>query len=132
MKGNLIGFHTYPLIEPAVWVGLKEDVLPSGNVTGGSYPTRWATTLEPHAAWGYQKVNTSTMGYGASQMFEHECFGHPTVSGDPALCPMPSTPEANDELFNRVGLLWQSTFKHAKVRVRGRERERITPAAGPH
>lgn len=115
MKGNLIGFHTYPLREPAVWVGLQKDVLPGGNVTGGSYPTRWATTLEEGKAWGYNAFNTSGMGFGAAQIFEHDCFGHPSVSGNPALCPSPKTPAANDELFNRVGMLWQRSFRHAKA-----------------
>ena len=115
MKGNLIGFHTYPLVEPAVWVGKKEDVLPGGNITGGSYSTRWATTLEEGHAWGYQEVNTSSMGFGASQIFEHDCFGHPTVSGDPKLCPYPKTNDDNDEVFNRVGQLWKTTFAHAKA-----------------
>lgn len=114
MKGNLIGFHTYPLKEPAVWVGLKEDVLPGGNVTGGSYSTNWANTNEPGGAWGYNVFNTSLMGFGASQIFEDECFGHPTVSGNPELCPKPISDDANDELFNRVGLLWKNTFAHAK------------------
>ena len=115
MKGNLIGFHTYPLVEPAVWVGKKENVLPGGNITGGSYSTRWATTLEEGHAWGYQEVNTSSMGFGASQIFEHDCFGHPTVSGDPKLCPYPKTDDDNDEVFNRVGQLWKTTFAHAKA-----------------
>lgn len=115
MKGNLIGFHTYPLIEPALWVGLKEQVDASGNVSGGSYSTRWATTLEEGRAWGYNAVNTSAMGFGVSQIFEHDCFGHETVSGNPLLCPSPKTPQDNDELFNRVGLLWKAAFAFAKT-----------------
>ena len=116
MKGNLIGYHTYPLIEPAVWVGLKENVLlPSGNITGGSYSTRWATTLEENKAWAYNPFPTSAMGFGASQIYEHDCFGHESVSGDARLCPSPKTPADNDEVFNRVGLLWRAAFAHAKA-----------------
>ena len=115
MKGNLIGFHTYPLIEPAVWVGLKDQVLPGGNVSGGSYSTRWATTLEEGQDWGYNAFPTSTMGLGASQIYEHDCFGHESVSGNAALCPSPKTPADNDEVFNRVGLLWRAAFAHAKA-----------------
>jgi hypothetical protein len=115
MKGNMIGFHTYPLQEPAVWVGLKEQVLPGGNVTGGSYSTRWATTLEEGQAWGYNAFPTSAMGFGAAQVYEHDCFGHESVSGNALLCPSPKTPADNDELFNRVGLLWRAAFAHAKA-----------------
>ena len=97
-----------------MWVGLKESVTPSGNVTDG-YSTRWATTLEEAGAWGYNPFPTGTMGYGAAAVYEHDCFGHPTVSGDPLLCPSPKTPADNVELFNRVGLLWKATFAHAKA-----------------
>lgn len=115
MKGNIIAFHTYPLQEPAVWVGLNSSIdLSSGNVTF-AYPTRWATTLEPDQAWGYNALATEDFGYGASQIFEHSCFGHPTVSGNPLLCPEPKTPEDSVELFNRVGLFWKSAFSHAAL-----------------
>ena len=118
MRGNLIGFHTYPLIEPAVWVGLPSDVQPDGTVTAQAttYATRWATTSEVdngQTTWGYNPVNTSAMGFGVSQIFEHECFGHETVSGDAALCPIPKTPADNTELFNRVGAYWKDSFAHA-------------------
>jgi hypothetical protein len=86
-------------------VGLAADVLPSGDVTAtqSTYSTRWATTHEEGGAWGYNPVNTSSMGFGATQLFEDECFGHETVSGNAALCPSPKTTEDNTELFNRVG-----------------------------
>lgn len=117
MKGNVLAFHTYPLVEPAVWVGLNSSILPGGNVTAESaYPTRWATTLEVadgQTTWGYAPLNTSDMGYGAAQLYEHDCFGHETVSGDPTLCPLPATPADAAELFNRVGLFWQRVFKHS-------------------
>jgi hypothetical protein len=117
MKGNIIGFHTYPLIEPAVWVGLAADVVAGGNISASpyTYSTRWATTLEEHGSWGYNPVNTSSFGFGATQIFEHECFGHETVSGNAALCPSPKTPEDSAELFNRVGLYWKKTFAHASA-----------------
>ena len=128
------GFHTYPLEEPAGWVGLNSSLAAdgSGNVTW-AYPTRWATTLEPDRAWGYNAINTSSLGFGASQIFEHECFGHETVSGDADLCPMPATVDASVELFNRVGLFWKATFAHAKAlgvqTVLGTEMPLSMPAA---
>jgi hypothetical protein len=117
MKGNVLAYHTYPLVEPAVWVGLNSSILPGGNVTSdGAYATRWATTLEVsdgQTTWGYNPLPTSEMGYGASQLFEHDCFGHETVSGDASLCPIPTTPAASAELFNRVGAYWQKVFAHS-------------------
>ena len=120
MKGNLIGFHTYPLVEPAVWVGLPEDVAADGTVTATrtTYATRWATTLDVsdgQTNWGYNQLNTSDMGFGAAQIFEHDCFGHETVSGNAALCPLPQTTADNTELFNRVGAYWKASFAHAKA-----------------
>lgn len=115
MKGNLIGFHTYPLQEPAVWVGLKEDLAADGTIANpnNSYSTRWATTHEPGAAWGYNSLDTSKFGFGASQLYEHECFGHESVSGNPALCPMPAPGADSAALFDLVGALWKTTFAHA-------------------
>lgn len=137
MKGNLIGFHTYPLLEPAVWVGLKGDVAPDGTVANPAtaYSTRWATTHEPGGAWGYNALDTSKFGFGASQIFEHECFGHESVSGDPALCPEPAPGADAAELFNRVGALWKATFAHAVAlgvgTVLGTEIPLAMPAPAP-
>jgi hypothetical protein len=69
MKGNIIGFHTYPLVEPAVWVGLVEDVNADGTVTTG-YPTTWSNSL--HTAWGYNAMNTSSYQYGTAGLYEDE------------------------------------------------------------
>ena len=119
MKGNVLAYHTYPLVEPAVWVGLNSSIIPNGggNVSAdGAYATRWATTLEVsdgQTTWGYNPLPTSEMGYGASQIFEHDCFGHETVSGDAALCPIPTTPADSAELFNRVGQYWKKVFAHS-------------------
>ena len=119
MKGNILAYHTYPLVEPAVWVGLNTSIIPGsgGNVSAdGAYATRWATTLEVsdgQTTWGYNPLPTSEMGYGASQIFEHECFGHETQSGDAALCPIPATPADSAELFNRVGQYWKKVFAHS-------------------
>jgi hypothetical protein len=98
-----------------VWVGLAEDVAPDGSVANpaAAYSTRWATTHEPGGAWGYNSLDTGKFGFGASQLFEHDCFGHESVSGDPALCPEPAAGADAAELFNRVGALWKSTFAHA-------------------
>ena len=62
MKGNRIGFHTYPyspnagtgVNEPAVWVGLKDQVNADGTVSG-AYTTSWANTLRNE--WGYSAIS---------------------------------------------------------------------------
>ncbi len=68
--------------EPAVWVGLKDQVNADGSVMS-SYPTSWANTLR--AEWGYTSVNTSEYPFGAGAMFDADCFGHETVSGNASL-----------------------------------------------
>ena len=123
MKGNFIGFHTYPIDpsgdggtgsnEPAVWLGQAAGVNADGTLSpsSGVYPTAWATTLR--AQWGMTQLNTSDYGYGADQLFSSDCYGHPAQSGDPALCPFPVDAAHEATLFNRVGELWQAAFKYA-------------------
>lgn len=48
MKMNFFSLHTYPHVEPNVWVGLPEDMDKEGNVTY-SYPTTLANTSRPGA-----------------------------------------------------------------------------------
>lgn len=119
MKGNFIGFHTYPFAEgstatgtnePAVWLGLKESVNADGTVSS-AYPTSWATTLR--AEWGMTAINTSDYAYGADSIFEHDCFGHPLQSGNASLCPWPVDEPSSIDLFNNVGTMWQSAFEFA-------------------
>jgi hypothetical protein len=123
MKGNFIGFHTYPIDpsgdggtgtnEPAVWLGTADKVGADGTLTAdsGVYPTAWATSLRPQ--WGMTALNTSDYGYGADQLFSADCYGHPVQSGDPSMCPFPVDAAHEATLFNRVGALWQSVFKFA-------------------
>jgi hypothetical protein len=119
MKGNTLAYHTYPIApgsqgtgsnEPAVWIGLKEDVNPDGTVKA-AYPTSWASTLRPE--WGMTAINTSDYMAGADTLFPFDCFGHPAQSGDPTLCPWPVDANSSIELFNRVGALWQTSFAYA-------------------
>eukprot|EP00759_Apiculatamorpha_spiralis_P024561 PhF_6_TR27924/c0_g1_i3/m.41085 len=115
MKGNTIAFHTYPinsgLTEPGVWVGLSKDVNNDGTVTK-AYSTTWSTTQRN--AWGYTPLNTSLYPWGASAMFEYECFGHPIQSGKSNLCPSPQTPADEITLFNEVGNFFKPVFSFAK------------------
>ena len=120
MKGNFIGFHTYPIDrsgdggtgtnEPAVWLGVASDVGADGSLAS-AYPTAWATTRR--AQWGMQDIVTSDYGFGADQLFSADCFGHPAQSGDPDMCPFPVDAAHAATLFNRVGALWKSAFAFA-------------------
>jgi hypothetical protein len=111
-RGNFQGFHTYPLREPLVWVGLEDQFDPSsGNVTW-SYNTSWATTME--TGWGYTPVATSDYGFGAPAIFPSDCFGNEVNMQEPVICPFPTTMDENNELFNRAGRLMGSVMKFAK------------------
>ena len=132
MRGNMIGLHTYPLVEPTVWVGLAADVTADGNVTSG-YSTTWSNT---HLTkWGYTIMDTSLFPWGAAAMYEHDCFGHPVQSGKPNMCPAPVSAQDEITLFNEVGLLWKTVFSFAhQVSVRtmiGTETPLSTPPAPP-
>jgi hypothetical protein len=107
MKMNFIGLHTYPLLEPAVWVGTKNDYQPNGDVTK-SYPTRWITSLE--GGWGYLPKITSQYLFGNSLMFSSDCYGADVMSG---VCPVPTTNDEANQLFNRVGRMFNDTFNYA-------------------
>lgn len=111
-RGNFQGYHTYPLREPLVWVGLEDQFDPaSGNVTW-SYNTSWATTNE--TGWGYTPVATSDYGFGAPAIFPSECFGNEINMQEPPICPFPTNMDENNELFNRAGVLLGKVMKFAK------------------
>ena len=110
---NFFGLHTYPEggvgPEPAVWIGLKEDVNPDGTVKF-SYPSRWFTTLE--GGWGYGSKKTGDYLFGSSELFDVDDYGPDVMKGN---TPMPKTPEASNEVFNRTGSLLKDSFGFAKL-----------------
>lgn len=109
---NFIGFHTYPYRagqatgtnEPAVWVGVADNVNSDGTVTH-SYPTAWANTLR--GQWGNEPMATSEYAFGASQLFDADCYGNAIQKGN---CPFPTTPAGNNAVFNAVGTLFNRSF----------------------
>jgi len=54
-RGNLIAVHTYPIgsavVEPAVWVGLKDQVGAHGAEVTWAYNASWHSSLKGN--WGY-------------------------------------------------------------------------------
>lgn len=109
MKMNFFSLHTYPYVEPNVWVGLSEDTDEKGNVTY-SYPTTLANTSRP-GAWGYSAMDTRDYCCGASTLFKDSVYASPLVEG---LLPWPKGQEQMNEVFNRTGALWDDTFSFGK------------------
>ena len=81
MKLNFFSLHTYPHVEPNVWIGLAEDVLPNGNVSY-SYPTSLANTARS-TSWGYSAMDTRDYSSGAASLFGDSAFMSPVLNGVP-------------------------------------------------
>ncbi|NNM84335.1 MAG: twin-arginine translocation signal domain-containing protein [Phycisphaerales bacterium] len=113
MRMNFIGLHCYPAgpvgPEPAVWIGPHQDITPSGSVTA-SYPAAWANTAR-NGMWGFASIKTDQFCAGAALLFDHNTYGPDVMQG---LMPEPTTPTQCNELFNRVGLMFQAAFSWAK------------------
>jgi hypothetical protein len=112
MRMNFLGLHTYPEggvgPEPLVWIGLPQDVNADGTVKF-SYPSRWFNTASP--GWGYAPMKTSEFTNGAALLFPEDAYGPEVHAG---MMPRPATPEASNELFNRVGKQMGVVFAAAK------------------
>ncbi|MBZ5562180.1 MAG: hypothetical protein LAP13_07135 [Acidobacteriia bacterium] len=119
MRMNFIGMHGYPEAppsrtyygaEPTVWVGLPGDFDAEGRVTY-SYPSSYFNTLR-EGWWGYLKAKrTSDYRYGAALLFERDDWGSDVMRGD---CPLPATPQACNEVFNRTAVMFRSAFRFAR------------------
>lgn len=109
MKMNFFSLHTYPHVEPNVWIGLPEDMDKDGNVSY-SYPTTLANTSRP-GAWGYSAMDTRDYCCGASALFKDSVYASALVEG---LLPWPKEQEQMNEVFNRTGTLWDDAFSFGK------------------
>ena len=114
LRMNFLGLHCYPEggvgPEPAVWIGLPQDLDEKGQVRF-SYPSRWATT-QRHGMWGYAAMPTKDFCGGAAQLFAADAYGPAVQDG---IMPGPATPEQNNELFNRAGAMFRNAFAHARA-----------------
>ncbi|MBM4018140.1 MAG: hypothetical protein FJ288_07385 [Planctomycetes bacterium] len=112
LRMNFIGLHTYPEghpnAEPAVWIGLPQDVGPAPRVKF-AYPASWQNTLRGN--WGYKAKKTGEFSFGAADLFDRDDFGADVMAG---LCPQPQTPEACIEVFGRAGAMLAEAFRHAR------------------
>jgi hypothetical protein len=108
MRMNIIGLHTYPLTEPTVWVGVKNDSDKNGSVRN-SYSSSYANSLR--GTWGYVPKRTSEYSYGTTAIFSDDCFGADVQRG---ACPLPTTLDAMNTVFDKTGQLLKKAFSHAK------------------
>ncbi len=109
LRMNFIGLHTYPVVEPTVWIGLEKDFNPDGNVSF-SYPARYYNTALT-VGWGFNAKKTSDYSCGAAMIFERDDYGADVMEG---LTPEPDNPEEANEMFNRVGILFHEVFSLAR------------------
>ena len=109
MKLNFLSLHTYPHIEPNVWIGLKEDGGKQGDVLR-SYPTTLANTSRP-GAWGYSAMDTREYSCGASLLFPDSVYASPLLDG---CLPFPIEQEGMNTIFNRTGHLLNRVFSFGK------------------
>ena len=108
MKLNFFSLHTYPHVEPNVWIGLSEDVLPNGDVSY-SYPTSLANTAKS-TSWGYSAMNTRDYSSGAASLFSDSVYMSPLLGG----MPWPKDSEQMNGVFNRTGNLFDQVFSLGK------------------
>ena len=110
LRMNFMGLHTYPEggvgPEPAVWIGLPQDVNQDGTVKF-SYPSRWASTSG--GSWGYAPTKSSDFSAGAALLFENDDFGAPPTDG---YRPMPGTVEDSNAVFNRAAAMFKDAFTY--------------------
>jgi len=110
LRMNFIGLHTYPNVEPTVWIGLKEDIHPDGHVSF-SYPTRYFNTALS-VGWGFSAKRTTDYGCGAAALFAQDDYGSEIVAG---LTPQPDSAEQSNEMFNRTGEMFNEAFTFARL-----------------
>ncbi len=114
MRMNFLGVHCYPeghpYAEPTVWHGLAGDFDAQGRVKS-SYVSRYFNTLLT-PAWGdFLPKKTSDYGFGGALLFERDDWAPAVMEG---FCPLPQTPEACNDVFNRMAAQFNDAFTFAR------------------
>ena len=114
MRMNFLGIHCYPeghpYAEPTIWHGLAGDFDAQGRVKA-SYVSRYFNTLLT-PAWGdYLPKKTSDYSFGGAMLFEEEAWAPEVIRG---YCPVPQTPEACNEVFDRMAVQFREAFGFAR------------------
>jgi hypothetical protein len=114
MRMNFLGVHCYPeglpYAEPTVWHGLPGDFHERGRVKH-SYTSRYFNTLLTTAWGGYRPTKTGDYSFGGALLFERDDWAPPVMAGH---CPLPATPDACNEVFNRMGEQFRDAFALAR------------------
>jgi Malectin domain len=109
LRMNFLGLHTYPVREPTVWTGLRIDSDEDGLVKSG-YPSAYFNTAQS-VGWGFTAKNTSDYGCGAAMLFDRDEYGSEIMRD---MTPQPEAPEDCNEVFNRVGAMFNDAFTLAR------------------
>ncbi|MHB8971567.1 MAG: malectin domain-containing carbohydrate-binding protein [Pirellulaceae bacterium] len=114
MRMNFLGIHCYPeghpYAEPTVWHGVAADFDAQGRVKA-SYVSRYFNTLLT-PAWGdYLPKRTSDYSFGGALLFEDDAWAPEVMRG---YCPLPQTPDACNEVFNRTAIQFREAFTFAQ------------------
>ena len=114
MRMNFLGIHCYPedrpYAEPTVWVGVGEDFDAQGKVKF-SYPSHYYNTLV-NGFWGpILPKKTSDYRFGGALLFDDDAWAPEVMRG---YCPLPVTPEACNDVFNRMAVQFRGAFGFAR------------------
>ena len=114
MRMNFLGVHCYPeghpYAEPTVWHGLAGDCDAQGRVTA-SYVSRYFNALLT-PGWGdYRPKKTGDYSLGGSLLFDDDAWAPAVLRG---YCPLPTTPHACNNVFNRMGAQFHDAFTFAR------------------
>jgi hypothetical protein len=113
MRMNFLGIHCYPeghpYAEPTVWHGLAGDFDAQGRVKA-SYVSRYFNTLLA-PAWGdYLPKKTGDYSFGGGLLFDRDDWAPLVLEG---YCPLPQSPQACNDVFNRTGRQFRDAFTFA-------------------
>ncbi|MEI6673729.1 MAG: hypothetical protein WCO57_00985 [Verrucomicrobiota bacterium] len=114
MRMNFLGIHCYPegqpYAEPTVWLGQRGEFDAQGRVSA-SYPSHYYNTLAK-GFWGpVVPKTTSEYSFGGALLFEGYAWA-PEVMRDH--CPEPTTPDACNQVFNRMADQFHDAFGFAR------------------
>lgn len=113
MRMNSMLIHSYPgvpfSVEPAVWVGLPQDVDEQGRVKHSPTPSYFNTLR--NGQWGYKALKTGQYSFGGSLLFEDDVWGSDVLKG---YMPFPTTVEGRNDVFNRMGGKFSNAFSYAR------------------
>ena len=115
MRMNFLGVHCYPegppyAAEPTVWLGLPGDFDAKGQVKSG-YPSHYFSALANGFGQAYRAKETGKYNFGGAGLFERDDWAPPVMAG---YCPVPTTPEGSNEVFNRMAGQFHDAFSFAR------------------